>query len=107
MVMGWRLQVNHLPKQHLRITQSFGSIRGGSLPNVNHVANANVEVKVIAYYTPFAVWNEPEPVLRYPSIRVRFSTYLYANSGHLKIKLFRKRQKNLENNGLFLSANGP
>jgi len=45
-------------------------------------------------YTPFAVRNEAEPILRYPSIRVRLSGYIYAHSGHLKIKLFPKRQKN-------------
>jgi len=45
--------------------------------------------------TPFAVMNEPEPVLRYPSISARSSTYLYANSDHLKIELFPKRQNNL------------
>jgi len=47
-------------------------------------------------YTPYAVRNEPEPVLRWPSIRARLSTYLYADSGHLKIVkfLFPKIQKN-------------
>jgi len=45
-------------------------------------------------YSPFAAKNEPEPVLRHPSIRAPLSTYLYGNSGHLKIKLFPKRQKN-------------
>jgi len=61
----------------------------------------NINVKKTARYvkalkpdTPFAVRNEPERVLRYPSLRARLSTYLYANSGHLKIKLFPKRQKN-------------
>jgi len=44
-------------------------------------------------YTPFAVRSGPEPVLRYPSIRARLSTYLYANSSHLEVKLFQKRQK--------------
>jgi len=43
----------------------------------------------------FAVRNEPKPVLRYPSIRTRLSTYLNANYGHFKIcTFFRKRQKN-------------
>jgi len=49
---------------------------------------------MVYYNTPYAVMNEPELVLRYPSIRARLSTYLYANSGHLKIKLFPKRQQN-------------
>jgi len=46
------------------------------------------------HYTAFAVRNEPEPVLRYHSIRTRLSTHLCADSGHLKTKLFLKRQKN-------------
>jgi len=41
----------------------------------------------LSIYTPFAVRNKPEPVLRYPSIKAGSSTYLYENSGHLKIKL--------------------
>jgi len=32
--------------------------------------------------------------MSYLSIRIRLSTYLYANYGHLKIKLFPKRPKN-------------
>lgn len=52
LVLSVWLQVNPLPKQHLRITQTLGSFRGGSLPNVNHVANATVEVKVRAYSLP-------------------------------------------------------
>jgi len=51
---------------------------------------------LFSVYTPFAVRNGPEPVLRYPSIRAHFSTYFYANSGHLKIKLLP--------NGPYLSA---
>jgi len=46
----------------------------------------------IDYYTP--VRNEPGLVLRYPFIRDRLSRYLYANYGHLKLKLFPKLQKN-------------
>jgi len=35
--------------------------------------------------------NQNRFCMRYPSIRARLSTYLYANFGHLKIKLFPKR----------------
>jgi len=58
-------------------------------------------------YSLFAVRKEPEPVLRYPSIKARLSTYyLYASSGHLKIKLFPKRQKNFREQCPLLSENG-
>jgi len=52
-------------------------------------------------YTLFAVRIEPKPVLRYPSIRTRLSSYLNANYGHFKISFF---QRILENNGSFLAA---
>jgi len=48
--------------------------------------------KVHIWYTAFAVRNEPEPVLRYHSMKARLSRYLRANSGHLT-KLFPKIQK--------------
>jgi len=56
-------------------------------------------------YTLFAVRNEPKPVLRYPSIRIRLSIYLYESYGHFKMNLFQKDKRILENNGLFLAAN--
>jgi len=56
-------------------------------------------------YTLSAVRNEPKPVLRYPSIRSRLSTYLNANYGHLKISFLQKDKRILENNGSFLAAN--
>jgi len=56
-------------------------------------------------YTLFAVGNEPKPVLRYPSIRTRLSTYLNAKYGHFKISFFLKDKRILENNGSFLAAN--
>jgi len=59
----------------------------------------------IHIYTLFAVRNEPKPVLRYPSIRTRLSTYLNANYGHFKISFFQKDKRNFENNGSFLAAN--
>jgi len=60
----------------------------------------------MSYCILHSVRNGPEPVLRYTSIRARCLHYLYANSGHLKIKSFRKNKRILENNGPFLSANG-
>jgi len=57
-------------------------------------------------YTPFAVRNDPKPVLRYPSIRARLATYLYVNSGHLKIKVFSKEEKRTMVRSKE-SANGP
>jgi len=57
------------------------------------------------YYTLFAVRNEPKPVLRYPSITTRLSTYLNANYGHFKISFFQKDKRVSENNGSFLAAN--
>jgi len=62
-----------------------------SRPNREYIGAVKCEMLVL--YTAFAFKNEPEPVQRYPSIRARLSTYLYANAGHLKIKLFPKRQK--------------
>jgi len=56
-------------------------------------------------YTLFAVRNEPKPVLKYPSIRIRLSTYLNANYGHFKIRFFQKDKRILENNGSLLAAN--
>jgi len=63
--------------------------------------------KVRLGYTPFAVRNEPEPILKYPSIRACSSRCrLYENSGHHKIKFFPNEKRILENNGLFLNALG-
>ncbi|KAK6624746.1 hypothetical protein RUM44_011606 [Polyplax serrata] len=39
-------KMNSLAKQHLHISPTLGSFRGGSLPNVNHVASNTVENKV-------------------------------------------------------------
>jgi len=43
-----------------------------------------------ASYTSFVDKNGVEPVLGYPSIWSHLSTYLYANSSHLKINLYPK-----------------
>jgi len=55
-------------------------------------------------YTLSAARNEPKPVLRYPYIRTRLSTYLNANYGHFKISFFQKDKRISENNGSFLAA---
>jgi len=56
-------------------------------------------------YTPFAVRNEPEPVLRYPSIRARLSFVFMRIPVILKYSCFEKDKRILENNdGPFLSA---
>jgi len=49
-------------------------------------------IRTIGLYTLFADQNRFWG--RYPSITTRSSTYLYANYGHLEVKLFPKRQKN-------------
>lgn len=41
--------MNSLAKQHLHINPTLGTFRGGSLPNVNHVASNTVENKVGNY----------------------------------------------------------
>jgi len=71
------------------------------------VGSIPVTTELYIPYTSFAVRNEPEPVLRYPSIRARLSTYLNANFGHLKIKLLETKndKRRLENSGPFLNAN--
>jgi len=56
--------------------------RSGSLRKIDRFI-------LISIYTPFAV--RKKPVLRYPSIRILSSTYLYANYGHLKIKFVSKK----------------
>jgi len=62
--------------------------------NMGHFNVSNVYITGIRNYTPLAVRDEPEPALRYPSIRARLSAYLYENSGHIKIKMFPRTQKN-------------
>jgi len=70
---------------HLKLQFHPGALKGGSFQTCEYTYKN---------YTSFAVRNEPKPGLRYPFIRTHLSTYLYANYGHLQIKLFPKRQKN-------------